>query len=1346
MSYLNIFYGDKLRLNNRLIRITYCDVGHLVNKSKETYVIDSVTKEINGLSSVEIVKRNDKKGVVETNEWMLNDELELTNTQIGDVIRGTIIEIEKDMIILQTLFGIKYIDFAYKGIPPWLNIQVSKGLVIEKKPILTEIGIFVFDEINELDLTEVVEVGVRKHKLYSLEDQIYYLIESILFEIPKEKRNAKVIFNANYFGKQYKKLRESTFIFDSLGLIQGIKAFKPIEADTLPISFPTFIGSRLMSPDEGKMEEYLFKSKTPVFNSTRYFNQCFVRNDNGLVETNDNKIIHEIDFKKILFTSNTAVESLLSKDTSQLFAIPNKLLFLYNNTAFINKVFNSSKVIIPSFIIDKLKLWPVIPTELEGLTLRKVIENNLHSIGYSYCNVPYEIINQIRSSVEKNVALYKIELNVANNEVINEVIEVNNIEITNPLYYPLIAAKHNNNNTTTVEKDEFKKEENEEINNNSCDTFNWDECLVQKDCFNTKEKCLEDADIKRIIIGDFKKMGKDVVSEPDISKLKQENQRLNCEKNWLKKKRVKYLLQFPKTNANDKIMLVSPFLEERNNILNEKENDIRSQLILDFCNTKTRDASSSEDSNWLYCIETGNKLLPVFIKTFAQKFIIGVEEYELEVSRFIQMNGVYNDMNHTIVDIKTGFFIKNIEFIQENGYLGGELQVIDMDEQNSNKIIELLNNNPHLKTIYKTILSISSIIGVILSEAQQFVTLQIANQHFYSTYITETQYRQYKKAQERKGEKAREYEDMLGSFILFSSVSSLAVNILYAVPHIQVSRVVSGCLTFFSKEKIGNYLACVLKKMKQPNPVFNSISKTKESNIVDAINKTIDTMVLSEYAINLIKERELYDATNPEAFIIESNSTIGWDRFLPYKMNNNTQPTNNTAFNIQVYIHQIINLETPLLFTKSNKNFLENACCLDTYNQAMNTLIKLDGSKQRLAPLIKQVMESYPSNSYCCNHTIAPYFPIYRKKWINPTPPSMLEHTKLTPISVDISLNYPIKPISNMVAPKWVKEIYSYLENGDKFDNLMSVLKDNISKETDTLLSYFKIHNDFKSIDKLIVKWTKKDKIFTNDEIMLWKDIVPFCCKIIPITIVNSHHKLPSKITQIEKNGWKVKHWNLSQKNYEDIQQLLIKVILKFKNFYGKKTNSKMASIFELPMWKWVINTLKHINDPELVYLVSFNLCLDAFNKMAKMESTNTELIKAIMTTFIDIKKYILKNEKEINNQVFLMNQIEKNMLTDKLQSMTEEERQMDNYLKQFNLGDWGKGLEKGLRQYDKRFYDSERDFINAIRKSNIDPNDDESVENMLKNKLTDTIEDNEYADFSVLDEDWMNGEMSDDL
>jgi hypothetical protein len=79
-------------------------------------------------------------------------------------------------------------------------------------------------------------------------------------------------------------------------------------------------------------------------------------------------------------------------------------------------------------------------------------------------------------------------------------------------------------------------------------------------------------------------------------------------------------------------------------------------------------------------------------------------------------------------------------------------------------------------------------------------------------------------------------------------------------------------------------------------------------------------------------------------------------------------------------------------------------------------------------------------------------------------------------------------------------------------------------------------------------------------------------------------------------------------------------------------------------------------------------------------------------------KNIIDISHQQIEDNVFKLKQREKNMITDRLEKKTDEERNVDNILKTNKLGDWSKGLQKGLRTYDKDHYDKETDFVKTMK------------------------------------------------
>ena len=94
-----------------------------------------------------------------------------------------------------------------------------------------------------------------------------------------------------------------------------------------------------------------------------------------------------------------------------------------------------------------------------------------------------------------------------------------------------------------------------------------------------------------------------------------------------------------------------------------------------------------------------------------------------------------------------------------------------------------------------------------------------------------------------------------------------------------------------------------------------------------------------------------------------------------------------------------------------------------------------------------------------------------------------------------------------------------------------------------------------------------------------------------------------------------------------------------------------------------------------------------------------SHLIIAFFEIFDNQKDVIDISYEEILDRVFKLREGEKDMITDRLKNLTDEERDADTILKINKLGVWSKGLQKGLTTYVKETYDDERDFREEMDK-----------------------------------------------
>jgi len=145
-----------------------------------------------------------------------------------------------------------------------------------------------------------------------------------------------------------------------------------------------------------------------------------------------------------------------------------------------------------------------------------------------------------------------------------------------------------------------------------------------------------------------------------------------------------------------------------------------------------------------------------------------------------------------------------------------------------------------------------------------------------------------------------------------------------------------------------------------------------------------------------------------------------------------------------------------------------------------------------------------------------------------------------------------------------------------------------------------------------------------------------------------------------------------------------------------------------------------------------------------------------IIIAFIDIlnndKDTIDTSYEDIQDRAFKIREREKDIVTDRLKKMTDEERDTDTILKINKLGMYSKGMQKGLVSLDKDFYDEEQEFRDTmtkaereIRNKNADANDDNIdilLSEFMDQKQTDDDIDTEAYDMGLMTETYYDGNI----
>ncbi len=151
-----------------------------------------------------------------------------------------------------------------------------------------------------------------------------------------------------------------------------------------------------------------------------------------------------------------------------------------------------------------------------------------------------------------------------------------------------------------------------------------------------------------------------------------------------------------------------------------------------------------------------------------------------------------------------------------------------------------------------------------------------------------------------------------------------------------------------------------------------------------------------------------------------------------------------------------------------------------------------------------------------------------------------------------------------------------------------------------------------------------------------------------------------------------------------------------------------------------------------------------------ELRQKTAELLIAFVDIMNNQKDTVDTSYEEIQDRIFKLKEKEKDMVTDRLKGMTDEQRDADTILKINKLGMYSKGMQKGLTTLDKDFYDEEQSFRDKmnqaernIRKKNADAND-ENIDILLdeymeQQQVEDEI-DAEAYDMEYMNEEFLNG------
>ncbi len=205
------------------------------------------------------------------------------------------------------------------------------------------------------------------------------------------------------------------------------------------------------------------------------------------------------------------------------------------------------------------------------------------------------------------------------------------------------------------------------------------------------------------------------------------------------------------------------------------------------------------------------------------------------------------------------------------------------------------------------------------------------------------------------------------------------------------------------------------------------------------------------------------------------------------------------------------------------------------------------------------------------------------------------------------------------------------------------------------------------------------------------------------------------------------KHWNLSEVHEKDVANILSKYYNELMSFSYvnsmdlvfkilKNRSKILMTLLENIKYYESIDTgddiINGIFDKQFIELFNNYVFNSIFNDLINITSNpefvleitnyedyNEEELKtsniSYMSLFINImfshNNLVNNSYEKVKTRIVIAKEKEKDLITEYLKDLTDEEREIENVFKNNKLEKWSKGLKKGLTQYVKENYDEER-------------------------------------------------------
>lgn len=365
------------------------------------------------------------------------------------------------------------------------------------------------------------------------------------------------------------------------------------------------------------------------------------------------------------------------------------------------------------------------------------------------------------------------------------------------------------------------------------------------------------------------------------------------------------------TQIIDSTIIESPYIKLRDYILGQSDFAKRNSDLLrfrdHFCREAVKTTDFSESEHWLYCVDTNSKLLPRFLYDLAYSYAVG-NNYEDEMDRICRRIGKLSEDQESIVDKHSGYVIKSIDFMDEEGYNEAGFKISTRDILSQDAGESLLNslvtgidgrktksgkrvfediNTQHIYNISSALCEYMSVDFDLVDDRIMPLAIE-----FVKNLDSIDAYKAKQEKAAKKNIKIASYQTYFDQNKIYFTACMTFVAIQTSIPSFTPNKTFPGCMFSFGgypldageENTIGlKYMACVIDNIKSSVEPWNSISNQKRDGILQRLMELMTKRIMMNANVaDMYLHKKQYMLENPESDSIPAEHDVSkWTQFQP---------------------------------------------------------------------------------------------------------------------------------------------------------------------------------------------------------------------------------------------------------------------------------------------------------------------------------------------------------------------------------------------------------------------------------------------------------------------------------